>query len=101
MQLYCVSNVIVSFVLTSFLGINYCLMPENEISGNGEVAVLDTEVEPLSQKGEEDKNVVTEVKKETKTPIIENKQPKKKRINIKEEIKSYLVERNNKVFIGN
>ncbi len=65
MQLYCVSNVMVSFVLTSFLGINYCLMPENEISGNGEVAVLDTEVEPLSQKGEEDKKVVTEVKKET------------------------------------
>ena len=65
MQLYCVSNVMVSFVLTSFLGINYCMMPENEISGNGEVAILDTDVDPLSQKGEDDEKVVTEVKKET------------------------------------
>ena len=65
MQLYCVSNVMVSFVLTSFLGVNYCMMPENEISGNGEVAILDTDVDPLSQKGEDDEKVVTEVKKET------------------------------------
>ena len=52
----------------------------------------------------ETKNTVkaeTEVKKETKTPIIQNNQPKKTHINIKEEIKNYLAERNNKVFIGN
>ena len=39
--------------------------------------------------------------KTEKTTVVQNKPAKKKRITIKEEIKDYLAERNNKVFIGN
>ena len=39
--------------------------------------------------------------KTEKTTVVQNKPTKKKRTTIKEEIKDYLAERNNKVFIGN
>ena len=39
--------------------------------------------------------------KTEKTTVVQNKPAKKKRATIKEEIKDYLAERNNKVFIGN
>ena len=39
--------------------------------------------------------------KTEKTTVVQNKPAKKKRATIKEEIKNYLAERNNKVFIGN
>lgn len=39
--------------------------------------------------------------KTEKTTVVQNKPVKKKRATIKEEIKDYLAERNNKVFIGN
>ncbi len=66
MQVFYVSNIVLSFALTSFLGINYCLNEENEVLGNSEIAILDTDNDPLSQTGEVEKEKVVEVKKETK-----------------------------------
>jgi hypothetical protein len=45
--------------------------------------------------------VETKPAKTEKTTVAQNKPAKKKRATIKEEIKDYLAERNNKVFIGN
>ena len=71
-RLFSISNLAVSFMITSFMGVTYCNNHDNLVSIANENQTVETEVEPLSQLGDEgtkeettQKEVV--VKKQTTT----------------------------------
>ncbi len=53
MRMFCVSNIIASFVCTSFLGTTYCADSMEVGQSNNQESLATSEVEPLSQMGEE------------------------------------------------
>ena len=67
MHLFCISNIMVSFVCTTFLGTNYCAAPleSGQTISNEEVALVD-DVIPLSQKESKEEAVTKETKTTTK-----------------------------------
>ena len=81
MQLFCVSNIMVSFVCTGFLGINGYTPIENPSENAHEISLTASDTEPVSQLGEEEKRedalVTEEVKKEEPKKTTSNTTTKK------------------------
>ena len=92
MELFCVSNVMVSFICTSFLGTTYSATLEEAGQEKKQEIVASSEVDPLSQLG--DKNKTTEIDVPNLEEIVEKKKTvtstTKKTTNVvtKKEVKS-------------
>lgn len=76
MHLFGISNVIVSFAFTSFMGINYCYTCEQDSLTNGELAMVEEDLEPASQWGDnkEEKVVKESTTKKTVTNVVKKKE---------------------------
>ena len=83
MQVFCISNMVVSFVCTGFIGTNYYGTYETELLANNESVIADNDVEPASQLGDRDEKNVTDeklVKSTTTVKEVTNKSTAKKSV---------------------
>ena len=83
MQMFCVSNIMVSFVCTGFLGINgYSNVIESPKGNAHEISLTSSDAEPVSHNGEDDKredalgDVNTIVTAKTTTNVVKKKEVK-------------------------
>lgn len=80
MHLFCVSNIMVSFVCTGFLGINGYKVIESPKEEAHEISLTESDTEPLSQNGEDEKRVNTivgDVKEKEEVKVV----PKNEKVN--------------------
>lgn len=73
-RLFSISNLAVSFMITSFMGVTYCNNHDNFVSMVSENQAVETEVEPLSQLGDEGTKEET-----TKKEVVVKKQTTNKK----------------------
>lgn len=62
-RLFCVSNILVSFMCTSIMGINYAENPEILEQENSEVSISSNDTEPASRLGEQEKELTSVIQK--------------------------------------
>ena len=72
MHLFCVSNIMVSFVCTGLVGINGYTTTNETVENAHEISLIASDTEPVSQKGEGEENLVSFVNSSIK--IIVDKQ---------------------------
>ena len=89
-HLFCVSNIMVSFMCTSFLGVNYTENHEMPVQENSELILASSDTEPASRIGEEKTNetTVTEKKQEEKKNTTTKKNSTVTKVVTKKEVKN-------------
>lgn len=89
-HLFCVSNIMVSFMCTSFLGVNYTENHEMPVQENSELILAASDTEPASRIGEEKTNetTVTEKKQEEKKNTTTKKNLTVTKVVTKKEVKN-------------
>ena len=73
MPLFCVSNIMVSFICTGLVGTTYAVPVTETEQGNLQEVVASSDVDPLSQKGEKE-NDLTKPVVEEKKEVVNTKQ---------------------------
>ena len=77
-RLFSISNIAVSFMLTSFMGINYSNIYETESLANPDTVVAEADAEPVSQNGDEGNTKEVVVEQKVKPTKINNVVTKKR-----------------------
>ena len=88
-QLFCLSNIVVSFACTGLCGVTYCNNLEETVLEKTTMEVASTDLEPASQLGEKENKTIEEAKTTTK-PVVENKNTTNKvtKVVTKKEVKA-------------